>query len=96
MEWAGIIGIIGAVSGIFLGWTGRAKVSKQEITQEATVDAVLRTDVGYIRHSVDDVRMVQGLQGQKFEALTEKVIRVEESAKQAHKRIDDLKNERGN
>lgn len=96
MEWAVIIGLIGTLSGVLLGWTGRAKTFKQDIKQEATIDAVLRTDVGYIKHSVDDVRMMQGQQGQKFDALTEKVIRVEESAKQAHKRIDDLKNERGN
>ena len=96
MEWAGVIGLIGAISGIVLGWAGRAKSFKQEVVQEASIDAVLRTDVGYIKHSIDDVRMMQGQQGAKFEALTEKVIRVEESAKQAHKRIDDLKNERGN
>jgi len=90
MEWSGVIAIVGAISGILLGWTSRAKIAKQEITQEATVDAVLRADVGYIKHSVDDVRMMQGQQGQKFDALTEKVIRVEESTKQAHKRLDRL------
>ncbi len=95
MEWAGIIGLVGAISGIVLGWTGRAKAFKQEVTQEATVDAVLRADVGYIKHSVDDVRMVQGQQGQKFDALSEKVIRVEESTKQAHKRIDRLEGTEG-
>lgn len=90
MDITAIVGLIAAISGVILGWTGKGQAVRKEIKEEANIDATMRADIGYIRHSVDDVRMTQGLQGQKFEALTEKVIRVEESAKQAHKRIDRL------
>jgi hypothetical protein len=42
----------------------------------------------YIKRGVDDVRLVQREQGRSFEALAERVTRVEESAKQAHHRPD--------
>lgn len=90
-----VVGLLSALSGLILGWTGRSKQAKQQAKDEATVDAVIRTDIGYIKHSVDDVRMMQGQQGQKFDVLTEKVIRAEESAKQAHKRIDRLEGSEG-
>lgn len=90
MDIAAIVGILAAVSGIFIGWTSKARQDKKDVKDDATVDAVLRTDIGYIRHSIDDVRMMQAQQGQRSEKLTEQVIRLDESAKQAHKRIDRL------
>lgn len=51
---------------------------------------MLRADVGYAKHGIDDVRSEQRQQGKKFDQLSERVTRVEESAKQAHKWIDRL------
>ncbi|MGE6576253.1 hypothetical protein ACQKFM_15155 [Paenibacillus xylanexedens] len=47
-----------------------------------------RADVDYIKRGVDDIRLEQRVQAQRVDALSERVTRVEESAKQAHKRID--------
>lgn len=88
-----IIGVLSALSGLVLGWTGRGQAVRKEIRDDASGDATMRADIGYIRHSVDDVRMTQGVQSQKFDKLTEQVIRVEESAKQAHKRLDRMEGE---
>ncbi|GIO36190.1 hypothetical protein J41TS12_10510 [Paenibacillus antibioticophila] len=95
IDMAALIGLVSALSGLILGWAGRGTTVRKEIKEDATIDATMRADIGYIRHSVDDVRMTQGQQSQKFDALTEKVIRVEESAKQAHKRIDRLEGNEG-
>ncbi|MGG4552620.1 hypothetical protein [Paenibacillus humicus] len=91
MEYTVIISIVAAVSGIILGWMGRTRTLKQDVAQEASADGMLRADVGYIKHGIDDVRSEQRQQGKKFDLLSERVTRVEESAKQAHKRLDDLK-----
>ncbi|MNU04128.1 hypothetical protein D3C72_2484130 [compost metagenome] len=49
-----------------------------------------RADVEYIKRGVDDIRVDVRMQGQKVDGLAERVTRVEESAKQAHKRLDRL------
>mgnify|MGYP001954875778 CR=1 FL=1 len=51
--------------------------------------------VNYIRQGVDDLRVEIRSQGQRYDMLAERVTRVEESTKQAHKRIDKLELERG-
>jgi len=85
-----IVSAAAAISGIFLGWLGRSRSIRKDVAAEASQDASLRVDVEYIKRGVDDVRVEQKLQRQHFDALAERVTRVEESAKQAHKRIDRL------
>ena len=90
MEVSVIIAIITGLSGLILGWTGRARQARQDLAQESTVAALQRADVEYIKRGVDDMKIEQKLQRQQFEAVSERLTRVEESAKQAHKRIDRL------
>lgn len=83
-----MIALIAAISGIILGWLGKTRSYRQDIIQEAGADALQRADVDYIKRGVDDIRLEQRVQGQRIDALSERVTRVEESAKQAHKRLD--------
>lgn len=85
-----IVSVLAALSGIALGWAGRARTVRQDVVQESTADALQRADVEYIKRGVDDMKVEQKLQGQRFEAFSERLTRVEESTKQAHKRIDRL------
>ena len=89
MDWAVIVSAAAAISGIILGWLGRSRTIRQDGVQ----DGELRASVNYIRQGVDDLRVEIRSQGQRYDMLAERVTRVEESAKQAHKRIDKL--ERG-
>ena len=83
-----IIGVAGTISGILLGWLGRSRTVRQDTATEAASDAELRASVNYIRQGVDDLRVEIRAQGQRYDMLAERVTRVEESAKQAHKRLD--------
>lgn len=87
-DWAIIVSATAAISGIVLGWLGRSRAVRHDAAAEAGRDGHLRADVEYIKRGVDDVRIEQRAQGQRFDALAERVTRVEESSKQAHKRID--------
>lgn len=89
MDW-GFVSVLAAISGIVLGWLGKAKATKKEIREEAGNGAFLKADVEYIKRGVDDMRLEQRAQGQRFDALAERVTRVEESSKQAHHRITRL------
>jgi hypothetical protein len=86
-----IISIVASVSGIYLGWSAKAREQKKETKSETAATTSLKMDVEYIKRGVDDIRIEQRTQGQKVDELSERVTRVEESAKQAHKRIDEMK-----
>lgn len=85
-----IISALAAISGILLGWLGRNRSIKKETEVEAGKDAYLRADMDYIKRGVDEVRLEQRTQGQRFDVLSERVTRVEESTKQAHHRLNRL------
>lgn len=85
-----IVGIIAGVSGIILGWSGKARTIKQDTAAEASHDARIAEKVDYIKNGVDEVRLEQKDQGRRFDTLSERVTRVEESAKQAHHRLNGL------
>ncbi|GIO06198.1 hypothetical protein J31TS6_22260 [Brevibacillus reuszeri] len=85
-----LISAASAITGIALGWLGRSRTIRQDAAQQAGTDAMQRADVDYLKRGVDDIRLEQRAQGQKFDALSERVTRVEESAKQAHHRLNRL------
>lgn len=83
-----LIGVVATLSGIVLGWSARAREEKREIKKDVEIDTTLRTDMEYLKRGVDDIRIEQRSQGQRMDAMGERLTRVEESSKQAHKRID--------
>jgi len=91
LDWTIIVSAAAAISGIVLGWLGRSRT----VRQDGAADGELRASVNYIRQGVDDLRVEIRLMRQDYADLVERVARVEESAKSAHRRIDRLEgNER--
>ncbi len=90
LEWGAIVSVLAALSGVLLGWIGFARTQKNTAQSDAATDALLKSDVEYIKRGVDDIRVEQKTQKRDFDALSERVTRVEESAKQALKRLDGL------
>lgn len=82
------IAIICSVAGVFFGACGLARNTKQDIKTDTVTTTRLESKIDYVSKGVDDIRLDMKDQGRKIECMNEKVIRVEESAKQAHKRID--------
>jgi hypothetical protein len=87
------------LSGIILGWTARARERKKEVKDEAKCEAesdtAIKIDIQYIKRGIDDVRLELRYQNQQINGLSDRVTRVEESAKQAHKRIDRIEEIKG-
>ncbi len=90
-----LIGIVATLSGIILGWSAKAKEAKNEVRKDAELDTTLRTDMEYLKRGVDDIRIEQRSQGQRMDAMGERLTRVEESSKQAHERIDTIERKGG-
>lgn len=89
LDWTMAISVVATISGLVLGWLGRSRM----VRQDGAEDGELRASVKYIRDGVDDLRVEIKSQSQRYDMLAERVTRVEESTKQAHKRIDRLEDE---
>lgn len=89
-----LVSILAAASGALLGWTARAREvrrhTREGAAQEAQSDAIMRTDVEYIKRGVDDIKIDMRVQGQRLDAVAERLTRAEEGVKQAQARIDKL------
>lgn len=83
-----VVGAMSGISGIFLGWIGRARAAKQELKDDVHRDARISADMEYIKRGVDEVRLEQRAQSKRFDELSERVTRLEEYTKSAHHRID--------
>lgn len=81
-----IFGIGGLVFGIITA----VRNKKTDDTKEAKEDGIILTELGYIKSGVDDIKHKQEEQEKQNLDFVKHLTAVEESAKQAHKRIDKL------
>ena len=86
MNYTIIIGVVGVCLTALGTWIGY----KRGLQNDSNAEGSLRSDVGYIKSSVDDLKIEQKNFNNLHYTLAERVGRVEESAKSAHKRIDGI------
>ena len=64
--------------------------SKQDAKDEGKNSGVILTEMGYIKSGIDDIKRKQERTDTQYTELHSKTVANESSAKQAHRRIDDL------
>ncbi|WP_208585756.1 hypothetical protein [Gracilibacillus suaedae] len=69
--------------------------SDHNLKSDTKNDTELRTSLQYISRGVDDIKVDLRANEKITQEVAERVTRVEESAKQAHKRIDNLQGKEG-
>lgn len=84
------IGVVGTIASIVFGYLGYQKGVKDEATSIGKRDGALRTDIEYIKRRADETLLEQKDTNKAISAMNERLTRVEESNKSAHKRIDDV------
>jgi flagellar biosynthesis component FlhA len=95
------IGVIMSILSLIIAFQGYAlnkqkqqqDKSKSETTEaknDAKESAEIKAQLGYISKGVDDIRIDLKANEKQIGALSEKVARIDESAKQAHKRLDKI------
>ncbi|TES56200.1 hypothetical protein E2L07_05815 [Halalkalibacterium halodurans] len=86
------IGLLVAISGLVISYLAyqfnRTKSIKTDSSQSASQNAQIKAQLDYIGKGVDEIRIDQKATEKHMVLLNERVTRVEESAKQAHKRLD--------
>ena len=85
-----LIGLISTISGVAFGYMANHRASKKETKDDTKDHTELKTNLDYIRRGVDDIRIDLKAQENKVSDLTTAVVRLEESTKSAHKRIDEF------
>ena len=66
------------------------RTTNKDTSETATQRANMTADIKYIRSSIDDIKLENRAIQKDVSDLGKKVIEIEQSAKSAHKRLDDL------
>ncbi|MFU0791362.1 hypothetical protein JNUCC74_01030 [Cerasibacillus sp. JNUCC 74] len=84
------LGIVIGILGLAVSYLGYQLNKSKSIKIDSRDTAEVRSELGYIRKGVDDIRIDLKANEKNIAHLSERVTRVEESSKQAHKRIDNM------
>jgi len=87
------IGVLITITSAVIGYFGYSLNRTKAIKSDGQQSAEVKAELGYIRKGVDDIRIDLKANEKQMIALGERVTRVEESSKQAHKRLDNLEKE---
>ena len=87
------IAVIGALFGFLISYFSFMRSRDKEVKKEATHDAIIGEKRNNIGSGVDEIRIDMKANDKRLEKLSEQVIRVDESAKSAHKRLDKIDKE---
>lgn len=90
MDLVPLISIIAAIAGVVFGVTTYARNRKQDSTEDGKRTGAIMSELGYIKSGVDDVKRKQEKSDEAIMGFLRDLTAVQESAKQAHKRIDSL------
>lgn len=85
-----VFGVVIAFQGYYLNKQKHQKEQSKEEKEDTKESTEIRLQLGYISKGVDDIRLDIKNNERQMAAIGERVTRVEESAKAAHKRIDDF------
>jgi hypothetical protein len=87
------IGVLIAVGGLLISFLSYQFNRQKETKTDTRQDAKIQAQLDYIGKGVDDIRIDLKANERQMVALGERVTRVEESSKQAHKRLDTIEKE---
>ncbi|MBY0122138.1 hypothetical protein [Bacillus sp. S/N-304-OC-R1] len=87
------LGVFISVLSVSIAFLGYSLNKSKAIKSDGQESAELKAELGYIRKGVDDIRIDLKANERQITALGERVTRIEESSKAAHKRLDMLEKE---
>lgn len=82
------LSVFSTLCAIVFGYVAFLRNKKKDDADEGKNSGTILTELGYIKGGIDDVKAEQREQRKTNTELVTRLTAVEESAKQAHKRID--------
>ncbi len=86
----GILSVVSTVCAIIFGYATFRRNGRADLTSHAAKNAALLSELGYIKANTDDIKAEQKEQRKTNIEFVTRLTAVEESVKQAHKRINRL------
>lgn len=86
-----IVAAAASVCAIIFGYLTFTRNRDTDKKEDAKNDATLLTEIGYIKANTDEIKSEQKEQRKTNLEVITRLTAVEESTKQAHKRLDELK-----
>ncbi len=87
------VGLLIAAVSLVIGYLSYALNRSREIKSDGQQGAEMKAKLEYISKGVDDIRIDQKASERQIVSFGERITRVEESTKQAHKRLDNVEKE---
>ena len=88
-----IISVLGTISSILFAYLAFKRSNKQEHKDEGKNEGVMLSEIGYIKSSIDRIEKSLNHLEERYTELSNRLVKVEESTKNAHKRITELHDE---
>ncbi|GAE31932.1 hypothetical protein [Halalkalibacter hemicellulosilyticus] len=85
------LGVLVAIAGLVISYLAYQLTHIKEVKTDSQENAEVKAELGYIRRGVDDIKIDLRANEKQISQMGERITRVEESTKQAHRRIDQLK-----
>ena len=91
IEVALLISVISVSFAIYTGLSNKKRNDMSDIRKDATETATINVKLDTINRGVDDIKLEQKTISKDIKDLSDRVLVVEQSTKQAHHRIDEIK-----
>lgn len=88
------IALICTILGAILGYSNFQRNKSKDTKEEGKAQGITALKLDYISKGVDDIRLDIKAQDRKIEDINSRLIKVEESTKSAHHRIDGIEEEK--
>lgn len=88
--WLSVLSVVSTVCAIYFGYKAYARNRDTDVKEDAKDNATLLTEIGYIKANTDEIKAEQKEQRKTNLDFLTRLTAVEESVKQAHKRIDEI------
>lgn len=89
------IALVCTVVGVLISYATFQRNRGHDIRADTREEADTKAKLDYISRGVDDIKLDNKQRDREMLKMNERLIRVEESVKSAHKRIDGIEEERG-
>lgn len=83
-----LVGILTGVGGFLLSYISHRRTQHKDASEAGKAGGVVLTELGYIKGGIDDIKRKQETQDKNHLEMVARMVAVEASTKQAHKRID--------
>jgi predicted nucleic acid-binding Zn-ribbon protein len=90
VEVALLISIVSVAFSIFFGLKNNKRSDTKEIEERVKTDTIINTKLDNIGSTMQDVKVEIASMRNDIQSHNDRLIKVEESCKQAHKRLDEI------